>query len=222
MKTSKLLKINALAVAMLVQFAPVSAQTGSHHKDIRGFVGLNFGNVSADGTEITNINGWDHKHTYEGQVGYQAGLALTFGNHFYISPGVWWSTYTANKILVNKDTASAVDFKKETTINSISVPVRVGFRLMNPETENVFNVRVFGGFIGHHILSVDVKGDNEVPLDEDDFDNIMIGANAGIGVDILFLFCDIGYDLGLTQYEKVDHKTRHNSFFINLGAKFGF
>jgi len=39
-------------------------------------------------------------------------------------------------------------------LSAISVPLKFGFRLINPEDEDIFNVRIFGGFDGHHILSV--------------------------------------------------------------------
>jgi hypothetical protein len=39
-------------------------------------------------------------------------------------------------------------------------------------------------------------------------------------VDILFFFVDLGYDLGLTNFEKSNTKSRHNSMFLNVGAKF--
>ncbi|MCP4270232.1 MAG: hypothetical protein GY777_32440, partial [Candidatus Brocadiaceae bacterium] len=63
-----------------------------------------------------------------------------------------------------------------TSIKSISVPLKVGFRLIDPETENLINVRLFGGIDGSHILSIDhtEKSGDIDDIDTDDFSNLIL------------------------------------------------
>lgn len=215
-----------MATALLIGFAGLNtanaqSEGGDHFKDIRIFGGVNVGSVSTEGTRFTIVNGKDHKKSIEGQLGYQGGLSMTIGNHFYISPGLWYSTFTSNTFLIEEGKENDdIDFEKETTISTIALPVRLGFRLINPNTENIFNIRIYGGVTGAHVLSVNHKGDDEIKLSEKDFETLFVSGTAGLGVDVLFFFLDAGYDIGLTGYEKNADKSRHNSMFVNLGVKF--
>jgi hypothetical protein len=69
-------------------------------------------------------------------------------------------------------------------------------------------------------MSVSASGDEEIQISKDDYEDVILSATAGLGVDVLFLFMDLGYDLGLTNFEKSNSKSRHNSMFVNVGARF--
>jgi hypothetical protein len=220
----KTLKMAALACLIgTIGMQNTNAQDGGseHFKDVRIFGGINIGSVTTEGTRFTLVDSSLHAKSIDGQLGYQAGISMTFGNHFYVSPGIWYGTYTSNTYLIEegKDN-NDIDFEKETTISTIAVPVRLGFRFINPNAENIFNIRIYGGITGAHVLSVNHKGDDEIKLDEKDFEKLLVSATGGVGVDVLFFFLDAGYDLGLTGYEKNADKSRHNSMFVNLGVKF--
>lgn len=226
MKKNKLKFIKGTLVAIImlaVKSVSFSQDNGGkdHFSDIRVFGGINIGSLSNDGTEFTLIDSVVHSKGLDAQIGYQGGLSFTYGNHFYVSPGLWYTKFTVNSYLFNEtQNNDDVDFEKESSISMLSIPVRFGFRFINPNDENIFNVRLFGGFTGQHVLSVSSSGDSQIQIDKDDYENLMVSATAGLGVDVLFLFMDLGYDLGLTNFEKSSNKSRHNSMFVNIGAKF--
>ncbi len=221
----KLPKVLLLSAAVLIvsKFSVAQSNEG-HYKDIRLFGGVNLSSLSTDGTEITLVDSIIHKKGFEAEVGYQGGLSFTYGNHFYISPGIWYTKFTVNSYLFKEgnDNKDKPDFENESSISMLSIPVRVGFRFINPEAEKIFNMRIFGGITGQHILSVNSSGDAESELTKDDYENLMVSATAGLGVDILFLYMDLGYDLGLSNFQKANTNSRHNSMFVNVGVKFGF
>ncbi len=198
-----------------------STQSSGHFSDIRVFGGLNLSSLSTEGTQITLIDSVIHTKGVDAELGYQGGISFTYGNHFYVSPGLWYTKFTLNSFLIDEtQNNDDVDFETQSNISMISIPIRFGFRFINPQDENILNVRLFGGFTGQHVLSVNTSGDSEIKLDKDDYENLIVSGTAGLGVDVLFLFLDLGYDLGLTNFEKSNDKSRHNSMFINLGAKF--
>jgi hypothetical protein len=114
----------------------------------------------------------------------------------------------------------AAEFKGETTINTINVPVRVGFRMLDVNNSGVFNLRLFGGILGSHVLGVSDSGDEEVSVSKEDFTDFTLSGQVGFGVDILIAFIDFGYDLGLTDFYKQAGTQKSNQFFVNAGVRF--
>jgi hypothetical protein len=198
-----------------------SNQNSGHFSDIRMFGGINLSSLSSDGTQITLVDSVIHSNSVDAQLGYQGGVSFTYGNHFYVSPGLWYSKFTLNSYLIDESQPdNDIDFEKESNISMLTIPIRFGFRFIDPNSSNIFNIRLYGGVTGQHVLSVDTSGDPEIELDKSDYEDIVVNATAGLGVDVLFLFMDIGYDLGLSNFEKSNSNSRHNSMFVNVGAKF--
>jgi hypothetical protein len=184
--------------------------------DFRAYVGIN----NTSGSNFSEgINGILHDHSVEGQLGYTIGISGTFGNHFYLAPGLYYSAMKA-ETTATSDIPGASEFKGETTINTISVPVRVGFRMLDVNHSGVFNLRLFGGILGSHVLGVSDSGDEEVSVSKEDFTDFSLSGQVGFGVDILIAFIDFGYDLGLTDFYKQAGTQKANQFFVNAGVRF--
>ena len=163
-----------------------------------------------------------HNRTVSGRPGYQGGVALTFGERFYVQPGFQFSKLSTE--VVNKNTVTGDELIDETSLNVISVPLKVGFRLINPEAENFFNIRVFAGFDGHHVTSVNhsTKSDQGDEITKDDYANLIMNADFGMGIDLWFLFVESGYQLGLSPVHTGGDNAKSNAFYGNIGIKIGF
>ena len=186
--------------------------------DVRAYGGFNVLQLSSDqGTSL--INGALHNQTVSGRPGYQIGAAVTFGERFFVQPGFQHSVLSTK--FVNKNTVSGTELTDETTLKAISIPLKVGFRLIDPEVENIFNVRILGGIDGHHILSVNhsTKSGNIDDISVDDYNNLIVNADFGMGIDLLFLFVDFGYQLGLTPVHSGADQAKSNAFYGNLGLR---
>jgi len=193
-----------------------SSTSSSGYGDFRVYVGLN--NTAGTGFK-EGINGIIHDHSVEGQLGYTIGISGTFGNHFYLAPGLYYSAMKT-ETTATSEIPGAAAFKGKTTINTLNLPVRVGFRMLDANHSGAFNLRLFGGVVGTHVLSVSSEGDDQVAVSKDDFNNFTIAGQAGFGLDILIAFIDVGYDLGLTDYSKTDGIQKENQFFVNAGIRF--
>ena len=215
---SKFYLFLTLLVTALFAQAGTAQDSSTGYGDFRIYGGLN----STSGSSFSDgINGILHDHSVTGQLGYTVGISGTFGNHFYLAPGLYYSAMKTETTATTADNLpGAADFKGESTINTINLPIRVGFRMLDANHSGVFNLRLFGGILGSHVLSVSHEGDDEVSVEKEDFTNFQISGQAGFGLDILIAFIDVGYDLALSDFYKEDGVQKLNTFFINAGIRF--
>lgn len=206
----KKLLFTSLAVVLVIG---LSAQK----VDLRLYGGINLLQLTSDqGTTI--INGISHFKKVDGRPGVQFGGLLTFGKQFYVQPGIQYGILTTE--IIHNDGSNA-DLKDEATISVISVPLKVGLRLIDPEVEDYFNVRIFAGLDGSHVVSVNqTTSSGSHPIEKDDYNGLIMNADFGMGLDILFLFADIGYQLGLSPVHSNGDQAKANAFYINAGFKF--
>ncbi len=199
-------------------YAQDAETTSKGYGDFRIYGGLN----STSGTGFKDfVDGAIHDHSVSGQLGYTVGISGTFGNHFYLAPGLYYSAQKTETTTTEAgNLPGAASFKGKTTINSINLPIRVGFRLLDANHSGIFNLRLFGGVVGSHVLGVSHEGDDEIKVSKDDFNDFMISTQFGFGIDILIAFVDFGYDLGMTDFYKLEGTQKSNQFFINAGVRF--
>ena len=193
----------------------------SQHFDIRAYGGSNVLQLTSDEGESL-INGVLHERKVSGRPGTQFGVALTFGSKFYVQPGFQYSLFTTE--IINENTESGEELKDQTTLSGISIPLKVGFRLINPEDENLFNIRVFGGFDGSHIVSVNhSKKSGELDdIEASDFSNLIMSADFGLGLDIFIFYLDLGYQIGLSPIHTGGDSAKANAFYSNIGLRLSF
>ncbi len=167
--------------------------------EIKPAFGLNFANLKDD-------SGYGIK----GTTGYQLGGTVAFGEKFYVEPGFFWQrdNYDVN------DPGDLGDDIKKGGYSTIWIPLNVGYSLLGSE-ETTFGLRVFGGPSVKFVTSVVEEGG----ITKDDFNNLLWGVNAGVGLDVWILFADLGYEWGLNEVIKsVDNSTNHH-FWINFGVR---
>jgi hypothetical protein len=193
----------------------------AQHFDIRAYGGFNVLQLTSDNGS-TLINSVLHNQTVSGRPGGQFGAAVTFGSRFYVQPGIQYSFLSTE--IVNENVVTGNEWKDQTTIKAISVPLKAGFRLIDPETESLFNVRIFGGFDGSHVLSVDhsEKSGAIDDIDASDFSNLIMSADFGLGLDIFIFYIDMGYQLGLTPVYTGGDDSKANAFYSNIGLRLSF
>jgi opacity protein-like surface antigen len=189
--------------------------------DIRAYGGTNVLQLTTDnGTSI--IDGVLHHKTVSGRTGYQLGAAVTFGERFFVQPGLEWATLSTK--IINKNNVTGNELTDETTLSVFSIPLKIGFRLIDPEKENLINVRIFGGLDGHHVQSVNHKTKSGAydNITKDDYTNIILNADFGMGIDIFIFYIDLGYQLGISPVHSSGDLSKANSFYANFGLKLSF
>ncbi len=197
----KQLRFFAITLFALMFFtANLSAQVHINPK-----VGVN---VSAVDAKLQDI-------TAEARVGWNAGLDLRFGEGaFYFNPGVHYFNYTA-RLIKDVDDPDDVEFKDETSIQNLKVPVNIGLRLTGDG--GFLQLHAKGGVTPTYVLGVKEKTD--FAFDKNSLKDWTFGANVGLGVDILFLTVDLNYEIGLSDYfESAEGK--NNMLTLSAGIKF--
>lgn len=99
--------------------------------EIRPLAGVNFANLSTspDGTSTS------------GQVGYQFGVHALIGKRFHLYRGIAYHEQTTE--ITVETGQSTDDITVDQTIAGVDIPLLVGFKFINLENEDIFNVRAF-------------------------------------------------------------------------------
>ncbi len=209
-------KITLLTLMLFLGFSAIYAQSF----DLRAYGGMNVLQLTSDkGTSL--IDGTLHNRTVSGRPGYQFGGAITFGERFFVQPGIEYALLSTK--LVNKNTVTGNELTDETTLGVFSIPLKVGYRLIDPEKENIFNIRVYSGFIGHHVAKVNhTTKSGAFDINKDDYTNLIMNADFGLGLDIFIFYLDVGYQFGLSPVHSGGDLAKANSFYTNLGLRLSF
>jgi len=152
---------------------------------------------------------------FEDKWGFQFGVDLQIGNRLYFQPGILWESAT------NELKQEIQDDNNEFTINRIRIPVMAGYKLFGETTNRLLDIRVFTGPNIAFVVDKDLGDD---PLFQDnDFKDSAWGWNLGMGVDLAFIFVDVGYQFGLSEvFENASKDIRNNLFYANAGLRIGF
>ena len=152
---------------------------------------------------------------FEDKWGFQFGADLQIGNRLYFQPGILWESAT------NELKQEIQDDNNEFTINRIRIPVMAGYKLFGETTNRLLDIRVFTGPNIAFVVDKDLGDD---PLFQDnDFKDSAWGWNLGMGVDLAFIFVDVGYQFGLSEvFENASKDIRNNLFYANAGLRIGF
>jgi len=151
----------------------------------------------------------------EGRVGYQFGVGVLVGKKFYFEPGIYWNTTSSD--IYDKNSAVELNFNHSTSF--IRIPVNIGYHILGNE-ESLADLRFFVGPAVSFITSVK---DDSGELSKDEFKSMLFDINAGLGVDVWFLFLEWNYVFGLTPVFKDGHNNAKDQiFYVNLGARFRF
>ena len=187
-------KILFSAFLFLSGIVGLQAQT-----QIKPGVGINFTNVSSDGVEAS------------GQVGWQVGASVAFGEKFYFEPGVFYQTNSVEYFTSNSTPVT------DLTYSGLRIPVAVGLDVLG-NADSFAGLRVFGGPSGMFVLST-----SDESVDKDEIESPQWGVFAGAGLDIALFYLDASYQWSLSNVQKdVDQidlgKTR--GFFLTAGLRF--
>jgi len=153
---------------------------------------------------------------------FQFGAFVRFGTKFYLQPEVNWVTAggTFKKPADADANAKAID--QEVKLETIEIPVIVGWRLLNL---GVGNVRVLAGpsasIVTDKTVSTSDPNSFTNPIKEADIEDLIWGFNIGAGADILMFTLDVRYQMGINEViTKVENfNSKNNMFAVSVGWK---
>ena len=187
-------KLFLSAILFAMALVGLQAQT-----QIKPGIGINSTNVTGEGIDAS------------GQIGWQVGASVAFGEKFYFEPGVFYQTNSFEFFTANGGPVT------DATYSGVRVPLNVGLELLG-NSDSIFGLRVFGGGSGYF-----VTGTSSDLLDKDDIESPQWGVHAGVGLDIAIVYLDWSYQWSLTNVQTdIDQidlgKTR--GFFLTAGIRF--
>jgi len=152
---------------------------------------------------------------FEDKWGFQFGVDLQLGDRLYFQPGIFWESAT------NELKQEIKDENNKFTVDRIRIPAMVGYKFFGETTDRLLDFRAFTGPNIAFVVDKDL-GDDAL-FQDNDFKNAVWGWNFGMGVDLAFLFVDVGYQFGLSEvFESAASDTRNNLFYANAGLRIGF
>ena len=185
-------KATTLIAVLLIISINVSAQF-----EIKLSAGTNFSSVKnpPSGVEVSS------------RAGYQFGGGLLIGNKFYVEPGIQFVRNSQSYTSDNED----VDFDQ----NFTKIPVYAGYHILGSKEHNIVALRVFAGPAAY-IAGKVKKGEDQIS--ESDIKNMSWMLDAGLGVDVLFLFFEANYEFGLSKiYTDSGYDSKHKGIVLNAG-----
>ncbi|NBB88641.1 MAG: outer membrane beta-barrel protein [Bacteroidetes bacterium] len=178
--------------------------TTSSQAELRLSAGLNASSFPSDVGEFN----------FSSAAGYQFGAELQYGDQFFFQAGLFFEK-TSTEIKLPYIGTSSGDLE----INRLRVPVYIGYRFAS--NTSWLNFRLFTG--PNASISVNRSISDAFNLGDDEFSSVLFGYNVGGGLDIAFLFVDIGYMFGLNDVlEFEDSSSSNNLFFANAGLRLKF
>jgi hypothetical protein len=141
-----------------------------------------------------------------GAAGYQFGINYKRGGFFYWQVGLgYYDSYYDLTIL--NDTATV-------SVQNIYVPLTGGINILSA-TDAIIGLRAFLSLVPAFVIGV---GDNDL-VQKDDLNSFILYGQVGIGINIIFLSIDIGYNYGFQSLLK-DVTSNPGQGFVNLGFRY--
>jgi hypothetical protein len=175
-------------------------------------IGYNTSKLTTDISEIDS----------EMKNSFNFGVFVRLGRKIYVQPEVNWLTRGG---VFKKSAADDVKpIKQEIELQTIEIPVLLGFRLINL---GVGNVRVMAGpsasIITEKTVSTSDPDNFTNPIEDADIEDLVWGFNVGAGIDVMMFTLDVRYQLGLneviTTAQSFDFNSKNNVFAVSLGWK---
>lgn len=199
-----------LSVTLIAMLIGVAAQA---QLEIKPTVGINLSNVSSSPNGVKT----------SAKTGYQFGGSMMFGNRLYLSPGIYYYQQVTEFVIDNPD-GSTTAIVSDEKIAGVKIPVLLGLRLIDPSSDPLLNVRVFAG--PSVLFNTKNKFSKGFGNDEIRWKKNSWGGQVGAGVDLAFLFAEVGYEFGLSSTYEGDAASenfkdvKHNTFVFNVGLRF--
>ncbi|MEZ4984476.1 MAG: outer membrane beta-barrel protein [Saprospiraceae bacterium] len=167
------------------------------------------------GVHVAALDAAPDDFTAQARTGWHAGVDFRMGKGlFYLNPGLQYNSLTA-RLVENIDQDTRLNFEEETTIQSLKAPLNVGLRITGDN--GLLGLYLKGGVVPTYVMGV--KETDNFDFSVDRLNRLTWGANAGLGIDLLFLTADLTYEKGLTDFFN-DAAGKNNVLSLSVGVKF--
>ena len=163
------------------------------------------------GGNANTMSGSTDKYSANAGTGYHFGVAWETSGFFYWQFGLRYSEakYEFHSKATSKDTG---DLK----VQSLNVPITAGINFLS--FLKIVSLRVFVSAIPSFTLGV---SDNDFNVNKDAVNSFIFYGQGGIGVNVAFLYLDLGYNYGFgSLMENSVSSTHPGQAYFSLGIRF--
>jgi hypothetical protein len=146
------------------------------------------------------------------QIGFMLGVAYKRGKFFYYEIGARYNQYGYELT----DLSAPGNEPGSFSVSVIDIPITGGINFTS-FVDRIVGVRIFTGVVPAFRLSV---GDNDLGINKERTNTFNFHGQAGVGVDVAFLFLEVGFNYGFSDLLKNDVQSNPAQVFINLGFRF--
>ena len=145
-------------------------------------------------------------------VGFMLGVSYKRGKFFYYEFGARYNQY-GYKLT---DLSIPGNGQSSFSVSVMDIPINVGINFTS-FVDRIIGFRIFAGLVPAFRLSVE---DNELAITKESTNTFNLHGQAGVGVDVAFLFLETGFNYGFSDLLKYDIQSNPVQVFINLGFRF--
>ena len=146
----------------------------------------------------------------ESVTGFHVGLNWRSKGFLYTQFGLRYNNAVYSVFPAGRDSGD-----HKFSITALDIPITLGINILNA-TDKVLNLRGFISAMPSFNLGV---GDNDYNIDKDAIESFIFYGQLGIGVDVLFMVFEIGYNYGFSDILK-DAESKPGQGFLNIGFRF--
>jgi hypothetical protein len=165
------------------------------------YAGVNFSTLNVESEQVDFSSG----------VGYHLCASFRSNGFFYYQFGLRYNSPSYTLMPVGVPDTGDFTF----TVSDLDVPITGGKNFFSA-TNHVLNLRVFLSAVPAFNLGIN---DNDFGLDKDSLNSFTFYGQGGLGVDVLSLVIESGYNFGFNDLF-ADRKSMPGQIFVNLGFRF--
>jgi hypothetical protein len=147
----------------------------------------------------------------ESQTGFHIGLSWRSKGFLFSQFGLRYNNPVFSLLPANGRDSGDHKF----SVSAIDIPLTLGINILSG-TDKVLALRGFISAVPSFNIGV---GDNDYGYDKDKIETFNFAGQLGIGVDVLFLVFEIGYNYGFIDLLK-DSDSKPGQAFLNIGFRF--
>lgn len=168
------------------------------------------------GANFNQLNIADDKYYSNMGVGWDIGFSYKRGKFFYWQVGAQYNNpvYVVKDLDVPPDSSNIFD--GVFGVRSIDVPITGGINFLSV-TSRIVGLRVYVSAVPSFAIGV---GNTDHGLTKDELNPFTLYGQAGVGLDVAFLFLEAGFNYGFTDLFKNDFQSNPYQVFVNLGFRF--
>jgi hypothetical protein len=161
------------------------------------------------GPNVSTLRVESEELNKDSKTGFHVGLSWRKAGFFYTQFGLRYNNPVYSVFPTGRPSSGDNKF----SVSDIDIPITVGLNFLSGR---ILGLRGFLSAVPAFNIGV---GDNDEGISKDSVNTFIFYGQAGLGVDVLFLSIDIGYNYGFSDLIK-NYNSKPGQGFLNIGFKF--